>query len=56
MLYNDRVICSCAGTAEENSTKLDGKQDINALYQVCVFLIIRKTKMVAMVSDELRHF
>ena len=24
-------------TAEQNSTKLDRKQDLNALYQVCVF-------------------
>ena len=31
-------------TAERNSTKLDRKQDFNALYQVCVFRADRKTK------------
>ena len=29
-------------TAERNSTKLDRKQDLNALYQVCVFRANRK--------------
>ena len=31
-------------TAERNSTKLDRKQDLNVLYQVCVFGIIGKTR------------
>ena len=31
-------------TAERNSTKLDRKQDINVLYQVCVFRADRKTR------------
>ena len=39
-------------TAERNSTK----QDLNALYQVCVFRANRKNKMAAMASDWLRHF
>ena len=43
-------------TAEQNSTKLDRKQDLNALYQVCVFSADRKNKMAALVSDWLRHF
>ena len=43
-------------TAERNSTKLDRKQDLNALYQVCVFRADRKNKMAAMASDWLRHF
>ena len=34
-------------TAEQNSTKLDRKQDLNALYQVCVFQADRKKKMAA---------
>ena len=34
-------------TAEWNSTKLDRKQDLNALYQVCVFRADRKNKMAA---------
>ena len=42
--------------AERNSTKLDRKQDINVLYQVCVFLADRKNKMAALASDWLRHF
>ena len=43
-------------TAERNSTKLDWKQDINVIYQVCVFWTDRKNKMTAMASDLLRHF
>ena len=31
-------------TAEWNSTKLDGKQDVHVLYQVCVFRTDRKSK------------
>ena len=34
-------------TAELNSTNLDRKQDLNALYQVCVFRADRKNKMAA---------
>ena len=43
-------------TAERNSTKLDRKQDLNALYQVFVFRADRKKKMAALASDWLRHF
>ena len=43
-------------TAERNSTKLDGKEDLNVLYQVCVFWADRKNKMAALASDWLRHF
>ena len=43
-------------TAERNSTKLDKKQDLNVLYQVCVFREDRKSKKTALVSDWLRHF
>ena len=43
-------------TAERNSTKLNRKQDLNALYQVCVFRADRKNKMAALASDWLRHF
>ena len=42
-------------TAEQNSTKLDRKQDINALFKVCVFRADRKNKMAALASDWLRH-
>ena len=42
-------------TAEPNSTKFDRKQDLKALYQVCVFPADRKNKMAAPVSDWLRH-
>ena len=45
-----------SATAEQNSTKLDRKQDLNALYQVCVFRADRKNKIAALVSDWLRHF
>ena len=43
-------------TAEQNSTNLDRKQDLNALYQVCVFRADHKNKMAALASDWLRHF
>ena len=43
-------------TTDRNSTKLDRKQDLNVLYQVCVFRADRKNKMAALVSDWLRHF
>ena len=43
-------------TAERNSTKHDRKQDLNVLYQVCVFRADRKNKMAALASDWLRHF
>ena len=43
-------------TAERNSTKLDNNQDLNALYQVCVFRADRKNNMAALASDWLRHF
>ena len=43
-------------TAEWNSTKLDRKQDLNVLYQVCVFRADRKNKMAALALDWLRHF
>ena len=43
-------------TAKRNSMKLDRKQDLNILYQVCVFQADRKNKMAALTSDRLRHF
>ena len=43
-------------TAERNSTKLDRKQELNALYQVCVFRADPKNKMATLASDWLRHF
>ena len=43
-------------TAERNSMKLDRKQDLNVLYQVCVFRADRKNKMAVLASDFLRIF
>ena len=43
-------------TAERNSMKLDRKQDLNVLYQVCVFRANQIIKMAAVASDRLRHF
>ena len=43
-------------TAEQNWTKLVRKQDLNVLYQVCVFRADRKNKMAAPASDWPRHF
>ena len=43
-------------SAERNLTKLDRQQDLNVLYQVCVFLTDQKNKMAASASDWLRQF
>ena len=43
-------------SSEQNSRKLDRKQDLNVLYKVCVFRADRKNKMAALASDWLRHF
>ena len=45
-------------TTDRNSTKLDRKQDLNVLYQVCIFGPIKKkkNKIAALASDWLRHF
>ena len=43
-------------TAERNLTKLDRMQDLNVLYQDCVFRADRKNKMATLASDWLRHF
>ena len=53
---NFHIFDFSSATAERNSTKLDRKQDLNALYQVCVFRADRKNKMAALASDWLRHF
>ena len=42
--------------AKQNSMKLDKKQDLNVLYQVCVFRGDQRNKMAALASDWLRHF
>ena len=43
-------------TTEWNSTKLERKQDLNVLYQVCVFRADRKNKLDALAVDWLTHF
>ena len=43
-------------TTERNLTKLDRKQYLNVLSQVCVFRVDQKIKMAALASDWLRHF
>ena len=43
-------------TPERNSKKLDRKQDLNVLFQVCVFWADQKNKMATLASDWLRHF
>ena len=46
-----------SATIKQNSTKLDRKQDLNDLYQVCVLWANwTKNKMAALASDWLRHF
>ena len=53
---NFRIFDFSSETAEGNSTKLDKKQDLNVLYQVCVFRDDRKNKMAALASDWPRYF
>ena len=53
---NFHIFVFSSETTEWNSTKLDRKQDLNALYQVCVFRADRKNKMATLVSDWPRHF
>ena len=43
-------------TTERNSMKLNRKQDLNVLYQFCVFQANQKNKMDASTSDWLKHF
>ena len=43
-------------TTERNSTLLDRKQDLNVLYQVCVFRADQNIKMANLTSDWLWHF
>ena len=45
-----------SGNAEQISTKLNRKQHLNILYQVCVFQVDGKSKMAALASDWLRNF
>ena len=42
-------------TAERNSTKFERKQDLNVLYQFCVFPANPKNKMDASTSDWVKH-
>ena len=55
-VVNFHILDFSSETAEQNSTKLDRKQDLNVLYQVCVFWADRKNKMAAPSSDWLGHF
>ena len=55
-VVNFHIFDFSSETAEQNSTKLDRKQDLNVLYEVCVFRADRKNKMAAPSFDWLRHF
>ena len=55
-LFGRDIFDFSSDTAERNSTKHDRKQDLNVLYQVCVFWADQKNKMAALASDWLRHF
>ena len=50
------IFNSSSETAKRNSMKLDRKQDLNVLYQVCVFRADWKNKMAVLDFDWLRHF
>ena len=55
-VVNFHIFDFSSETTKQNSTKVDMKQDLNVLYQVCVFRADRKNKMAAPSSDWLRHF
>ena len=42
-------------TAEQNLMKLYRKQELNVLFQICIFLASWKAKMTVLASDCLRH-
>ena len=58
LLIGSDIFDFSSETAKGNSTKLNRKQDLNVLYQVCVFFFQanRKNKMAALASDWARHF
>ena len=56
VIVNFHIFDFSSETAERNSMKLDRKQDLNALYQVCVFRADQKNNLAALASDWLRHF
>ena len=47
LLIGRNIFNFSSETAEQNSTKLFRKEDLNVLYQVCVFRADRKTNMAA---------
>ena len=47
MLSAKGIFAFCSETAELNLTKLDRKQDLNVLSQICVFQADQKTRMTA---------
>ena len=55
-VVNFHILDFSSETAEQNSMKLDRKQDLNILYHFCVFRADQKNKMAAPSSDWLRHF
>ena len=48
MLSAKGIFDFCSETADLNLTKLDRKQDLNVLYQVCVFRADQNTRMAAL--------
>ena len=55
-VVNFHIFDFSSETVKQNSTKLYMKQDLNVLYQVCVFRADWKNKMAAPSSDWLKHF
>ena len=50
-VVNFHIFDFSSETVKQNSTKLNRKQDLNVLYQICVFRADRKNKMAAPSSD-----
>ena len=55
-LIGGGILGFSSATAELNSTKLNRKQALDVLYQACVCLVDRKTKMAVPLSDWRGHF
>ena len=55
-VVNFHIFDFSSETTKQNLKEVDKKQDLNVLYQLCVFRAVRKNKMAAPSSDWLRHF
>ena len=55
-VWTNQIITNFISCHKKPVQELDRQQDLNVLYQVCVFQVDRKSKMAAPAFDWLRHF